>query len=139
MPTILFVDDDVLTQWVMTEVLTDAGFVVKSACRGEEALELMAESEPGSFDALVTDVTLYDGVSGMEVARRWRRLYPGRPVIFISSSEVLDSEMRHNEAYLARPFTASALLHLLDAVLHDSALDLQCMSPSVPMEAAAGM
>ena len=129
MPTILFVDDDVLTQWVMTEVLTDAGFSVRSACRGEEALEFMAESEGGGYDALVTDVNLYDGVSGMVVARRWRRLYPGRPIIFISNSEVPESEMRPNEAYLAKPFAASALLHLLDAVLLDSRLDLQCMSP----------
>ena len=31
---VLFADDDVLTQWIMTEVLTGVGYGVVSACRG---------------------------------------------------------------------------------------------------------
>ena len=59
---ILFVDDDVLTQWSLTEVLDQAGYSVTSACRAEEAIRLIGSG--GGFDVLLTDVALPDQMTG---------------------------------------------------------------------------
>ena len=116
---ILFADDDVLTQWTMTEVLTQAGFVVTSACRGVEASQLLDRTP--DFDLLLTDVDLPDNVNGHALADLWQSISPGRPVIYtgIKRGPVVRM-LDHHEYFLEKPFNAAKLLHLVEWALEDA-------------------
>ena len=118
--TILFVDDDALTQWVMADALTEAGCEVTSACRGMEACRLIEEAH--GFDVLITDIDLPDVLTGTDLARVWHGASPNRPVLYIGS--VNHPAVRHlerHETFLAKPFTPDMLLDAVQQVLEDAA------------------
>lgn len=118
---ILFVDDDVLTQWVMTEVLVHGGFDVVSACRGTEAVDLLAEA--AGFDLMLSDVDLADGVSGTWLGDHWRRALPNRPVIYMGYDHSrMAGVLEPHESFLHKPFDAARLLQCIDTALEDAAL-----------------
>jgi CheY-like chemotaxis protein len=84
---ILFVDDDVLNQWLLTDGLSALGFEVTGLCRGTDALAVLEDGQ--DFDVLLTDVYMPDGMKGVELADHWRQLCPGRPIIYTSEGSQL--------------------------------------------------
>ncbi len=113
---ILFVDDDVLSQWVMTEVLSDAGFAVTSACRGGEAMRLIADT--GGFDLLLTDFNVTDDADGVGLLRLWNEQHGDRPIIYTSGlSLTLAGRLEANQAFVRKPYDASNLLRVIDDLL----------------------
>ena len=121
--TILFVDDDVLTQWIMAEALAEAEFDVTSACRGIDAC-LMLDSTHG-FDLLITDTDLPDRLSGSDLARLWHETTPSRPVLYIGNEH--QGAVRHlgrHETFLAKPFTPDMLLQAVEFALEEAAYAL---------------
>ncbi len=117
--SILFADDDVLSQWIMTDVLTHAGFTVTSVCRGVEAIALVEKNS--DFDLLLTDLDLPDNVTGHELANHWRDTLPGRPVLYtgIKRGPVLRILEQH-EYYMDKPLNADRLLQMIEAALEDA-------------------
>ncbi len=116
---ILFADDDVLTQWIMTEVLTHAGFSVASACRTTEALDLLNGS--AEFDLLLTDLDLPDTVNGHELADHWHRTLPGCPVIYTTTRRgLVVPVLEQHEYVIEKPFGAAKLLRLIDWALEEA-------------------
>lgn len=63
---ILNVNDDEANRYAVTRILRHAGYAVREAASGEEALQRVAESEPA---LVILDVRLPD-MSGFEVCRR---------------------------------------------------------------------
>ena len=117
--TVLLVDDDVITQWVMAEALAEAGCDVVSACRGVEASSLLTEQS--GFDLLVTDIDLPDGLTGIDLAHLWRQAMPGRPVLYIANErQAAIQHLRPNEWFLAKPFTPDTLLDAVELALHEA-------------------
>jgi CheY-like chemotaxis protein len=80
---ILFVDDDVLNQWLVTDSLSTLGFTVTGLCRGDAAVEMLENGH--EFDLLLTDLYMPDGMTGFELAEHWRRSLPGRPILYTSN------------------------------------------------------
>ena len=119
---ILLVDDDVLTQWVMTDVLTQAGFAVVNACRESEAIDLL-DASAAEFDLLLTDIDLPGSIPGRSLADHWRTMQPGRPVIYtgIQRGSVIRLLEQH-EFFIAKPLDAPSLLRLIDWALEDTGL-----------------
>lgn len=118
---ILFADDDVLTQWLMTDVLTQAGFTVVSACRGVEAMALLDSSD--EFDLLLTDVDLPDNVNGHELAEHWRTSRPGRPVIYTGVKRGPNYRLlEQHEYFIEKPFGETKLLRLIEWALEDASI-----------------
>ena len=116
---ILFADDDVLTQWIMTDVLTQAGFTVTSACRGVEASALLDGA--GDFDLLLTDVDLPDNVNGHALSDLWQATRPGRPVIYTGTTNgPIIRMLGHHEHFLRKPLSPGKLLHLVEWALEDA-------------------
>ena len=77
---ILVVEDNLDSQFLVCEMLSAFGHDNAGVAHGEGALELLAK---GDFNVLFTDVSL-PGMSGVELARRARALYPALRVIFAS-------------------------------------------------------
>lgn len=116
---ILLADDDVLTQWIMTEVLTQAGFFVVNACRGTEAINML--DDLAEFDLLLTDVDLPGSMTANDLADHWRDTQPGRPVIYtgVQCGPVV-RRLEQHEYFMAKPFNAETLLRLIARALEDA-------------------
>lgn len=77
---ILVVEDNLDSQFLVCEMLSAFGHDNTGVAHAEGALEQLAI---GDFNVLFTDVSL-PGMSGVELARRARALYPSLRVIFAS-------------------------------------------------------
>jgi GAF domain-containing protein len=105
---VLVVDDDESVRESITGFLReDAGFsyAVKTAATGEEALEII-QHEHGSFDVAIVDQYLGEGISGIEVLRQIKAIYPDIQVIIFTAYE-MDSVIEIFEAgayrFIAKP------------------------------------
>jgi len=83
-PHILVIDDELQIQRAIRTILTEKGFKVTTASRGEEGLALAATNEP---DIVILDLGLPD-MDGVEVCTRLRE-WTQCPIIILS---VRDSE-----------------------------------------------
>ena len=119
-PNILVVDDELQIQRAIRTILTEKGFKVTTASRGEEALTLAAASEP---DLVILDLGLPD-MDGVEVCTRLRE-WTQCPIIILS---VRDSERdkvaaldKGADDYLTKPFGIEELLARVRVALRHSA------------------
>ena len=119
-PRILVIDDEPQILRAMRTILTEKGFGVTTAARGEEGLALAAATEP---DLVILDLGLPD-MDGVEVCRRLRE-WTSIPIIILS---VRDSERDKVAAldmgaddYLTKPFGIEELLARVRVALRHSA------------------
>jgi two-component system, OmpR family, KDP operon response regulator KdpE len=119
-PNILVVDDELQIQRAIRTILTEKGFKVTTASRGEEALTLAAANEP---DLVILDLGLPD-MDGVEVCTRLRE-WTQCPIIILS---VRDSERdkvaaldKGADDYLTKPFGIEELLARVRVALRHSA------------------
>jgi CheY-like chemotaxis protein len=114
---ILVVDDDAATREVMSEVLTEAGFVVETAADGYEALWLAARHSP---DIVVSDLSM-PGIDGVELVRRLHAFAPV-PVILTTGLEETRDLMTTATDYgavacLKKPMKPDDLLWMIDRAI----------------------
>lgn len=119
-PNILVVDDELQIQRAIRTILTEKGFKVTTASRGEEALTLAAANTP---DLVILDLGLPD-MDGVEVCTRLRE-WTQCPIIILS---VRDSERdkvaaldKGADDYLTKPFGIEELLARVRVALRHSA------------------
>ncbi len=79
-PPILVVDDDADVRAVAATMLEDAGFPVREAASGDEALSLLAD---GTVDFALVDFAM-PGMSGTEFLRRARLVRPGLRAAYLT-------------------------------------------------------
>jgi DNA-binding response OmpR family regulator len=117
---IMVVDDDQDLRESVAEVLSEAGFAVTEASRGEEALEHLAHK---NFDLILLDLIM-PGLSGLELMGRIREKSPRMPVIMITAFACVDNAvaaMRHGASdYITKPFRIDALLASVGRVLEEA-------------------
>jgi len=80
--TILVVEDEELLRQMVVACLRESGYTVLEAANARQALHL-AEQHAGRIDLLITDVVM-PGMSGAELARRFRDARREMPILFIS-------------------------------------------------------
>ena len=81
MQKVLVVDDEHICSYFLGRSLEQEGFEVKTATRGDEAVEIAQDFKP---DVLVSDWMLRDVYSGLDVARLMHRDNPNLKIIFIT-------------------------------------------------------
>jgi CheY-like chemotaxis protein len=117
---ILVVEDQPEVRQLAASALRQAGYEVREATDGDEALARFA-AQARSIDLLVTDVVM-PGLNGRELADRLRQHHPNLHVIFLSgyTDEVLDRQgiLQSGAAFVPKPFTPSALVAEASRVLH---------------------
>jgi two-component system KDP operon response regulator KdpE len=82
---VLIVDDDEAMRRALRTTLSNLGFRVVEAARGEEAVALVRVTR---FDAVLLDVDM-PGMGGVEACRTIRRSAPNLPILMLT---VMDSE-----------------------------------------------
>ena len=119
-PHILVIDDELQIQRALRTILTEKGFKVTTASRGEEGLTLAATQEP---ELVILDLGLPD-MDGVEVCTRLRQ-WTQCPIIVLS---VRDSERDKVAAldqgaddYLTKPFGIEELLARVRVALRHAA------------------
>ncbi|MEM7363988.1 MAG: PAS domain S-box protein [Pseudomonadota bacterium] len=115
---VLLVEDDREVANLTSTFLSIAGFEVSVADHGDAALRLM--DEQNDFKLLLSDVVLPGGMTGVEVAERFRERFASGQVIFMSGytrDAIRDYEMGPEDDYrlLSKPFTRA---QLMDSVVH---------------------
>jgi PAS domain S-box-containing protein len=88
---LLFVDDEEDLVMLSCKLLERMGYRVHGCYSGEEALAAFARN-PGSFDAMITDITM-PGIAGIELAEKVLALRPKLPIILMSG-HVQDAHAR---------------------------------------------
>ncbi|MFN2426095.1 MAG: ATP-binding protein [Candidatus Binatia bacterium] len=119
METVLVVEDEAMVRGFMVDVLRGHGFEVLSNESPVGALAF-AGSYPGTIHLLVSDIVMPD-VRGPELARRLALSHPETRTLFVSGyneeADIHDGELLPGVEFLAKPFTAVALLGRVRAVL----------------------
>ena len=80
--SILLVEDEPGIQLAIRGLLRREGHETTVASTGTQAIEFLGE---GAFDLVLTDLSLPDGVSGLDIVRHVGKHQPGTPVILITA------------------------------------------------------
>lgn len=111
LPTVLIIDDDMVSREVMATVLTMSGYTVHTAERGNQAVEMLDER------ACAPEVILMDtqmpGLSGTDLIRQLRTR--SNAVLYaISGSHAPAAVMEGTDGFLMKPFGPEALQRVLE-------------------------
>jgi CheY-like chemotaxis protein len=106
--SILVVEDDEKLRAMLRRTLRGAGWHVRVAEDGREALESFGSETP---DLLLTDIDM-PNMNGIELVARVRERYPDLPVVFMSGNPEAETSGL-SPHFLPKPF----LLESLDGVL----------------------
>jgi CheY-like chemotaxis protein len=115
-PIILLAEDDRIVSRLAEVALVRAGFIVLPATTGEEALEL--SRLVADLDALLTDVYMGDGMSGVQLAECLLRERPRISVLVMSANlEYQPTAFGRPLPFLPKPFAATTLVSRLRDLL----------------------
>jgi diguanylate cyclase (GGDEF)-like protein len=84
---ILVVDDEEIMRNMLKDVLTDAGYMVFTACDGKEAIEKFTDQD---LSIVITDIRM-PGMDGVEVTRKFKETRSDVCVIAITGYASIDS------------------------------------------------
>jgi CheY-like chemotaxis protein/HPt (histidine-containing phosphotransfer) domain-containing protein len=111
LPTVLLIDDDMVTREVMATILTMSGYSLHTADGGSQAIELL------SSKACVPSVILMDaqmpGLSGIELMEQLRALSNARLYV-ISASDPTEQIRAAADGFILKPFAPETLTSLLE-------------------------
>jgi len=120
--TILFVEDEVSVRQIAAKTLRKRGYKVVEAGDGEEAYEILEETET-PFDLMISDVVM-PGMDGPTLLKKGRALLGDARIVFISGyakhdfSDLLSEEP--DVTFLPKPFTLSELAERVKAEIGES-------------------
>ena len=123
MRTILVVDDDEAIRDMTTDVLTEAGFHVRTAPSGEGAVEFLREEE---VDVILTDLMM-PGMDGLGLLAKIRTLHPDLPLILMTAFGSIESAVEALRLgardYVTKPFLIDELVLSVERALEIRALE----------------
>jgi CheY-like chemotaxis protein len=115
---VMIVEDDPLIQLEMETALQDGGYSTDVEASGEGAItKLESASE---MRALITDINLKDEITGWDVARRARELFPDLKVIYITSvaAEEWTSQGVPQSLLIQKPFAPAQIITAVSQLLN---------------------
>ncbi len=128
---VLIVEDDGFVRGLMTQVLTAADFDVRAASDVVEATTAFGAFDP---DAVIVDIHLGPGPTGLELAQSLKVKSPGLAVLAVSNyptaaSAGISDQMPDDAAFVCKSAlsTPGALIEALEASLTNSASSLRAL------------
>lgn len=117
MPTILIVDDSLLSRKTSRRILEAGGYQVKDVADGMSALEQYTLERP---DAVLLDVTMVD-MNGLEVLRQLRTIDPTARIIMatadVQSSTRTLALADGASGFVTKPFNGPTVLAAVETAL----------------------
>ncbi len=117
---IIYIEDDLDTQNLVSMILSRKGFEVKGISDSQDGIDLITKENP---DLVLLDLMLPD-IDGWEVYRRLKKNKKTKniPVIVITAKaqpidKVLGLQIAKVDDYLCKPFVAEDLLQSIHRVL----------------------
>jgi two-component system, cell cycle response regulator CpdR len=118
MSYVLVVEDEADVLEIVQDALQRKGVRVRTAASDRQALSVL-EGEARSFQMLIADINLGEGVTGFDVARHARQLNPDLKVIYITGHAAhLDKFGVPDAVMFPKPFypdeLADQVVHMLE-------------------------
>lgn len=121
---ILLAEDNAMNQEIAREVLTEAGYTVDIACNGQEAVQMLTESAPGSYyDVILMDVQM-PVLDGYGATKRIRALKDARlasiPIVALTANSFEEDRqealMHGMDEHITKPLDFNILFSTLDKI-----------------------
>ena len=113
----LLVEDNEINMEIAQFYLEEKGVQVTQAWNGQEAVDEVKKSEPGTFDVILMDVMMpvMDGVEATRQIRNWENQYDRHtPIIAMTAQASLESIKKCKDAgmddHIAKPVNADMLV-----------------------------
>ena len=123
---VLVVDDEEFLRSIVRERLEIAGYFVKEAANGSEALAVLESSGP--YNVLLTDLRM-PVMDGIALLGEWGRRYPGAAGIVMSANAELDTAVTALKMgacdYITKPFNFDVLLITIENAIRKKDLERQ--------------
>jgi CheY-like chemotaxis protein len=134
LPTVLIIDDDMVSREVMATVLTMTGYTIHTAAQGEDAIALL---DGGTFtpEVILMD-TQMPGLRGARLVEELRARSKAS-IYAISGSDVPDEVKRAVDGHLSKPFGPQALHQLMEQHHFEPAVEPEEEAPSISAETLA--
>ena len=122
--SVLLVEDNELNREIAYEILSGAGFVVDTACDGQEAVEKVLGAPAGTYDIVLMDIQM-PRMNGYEAARAIRELQdPGKagiPIIALTanafSSDRDEALAAGMDGHISKPIDVDLLVDTMRSLL----------------------
>jgi len=115
--SILIVDDDAKIREMLSDILTDRGYIVKSVETGKEAVQ---ESFNQLYNLALIDIRLPD-MEGTELLTKLRKTEPEMIKIIITGNATLDNSIeaanKGVDGFILKPFDPKNLVKLIESKL----------------------
>ena len=114
---ILVVDDEIGYRKVLSNALTERGFIVKTAASGEEALEELKKQE---FPIIIIDMKLPGGIDGLELLQRVKGMYNASVLIMTAYGGIetaVEAMRRGAFNYITKPFNLDEIILNIDRLI----------------------
>ena len=124
---LLLAEDNDINREIAVMILTQAGFTVETAVNGRAALEMVAASETGYYDAVLMDIQMPE-MDGYQATRAIRAL-PDEglariPILAMTANAFKEDERAAEEAgmqaHIAKPLDVEKMLKTLAKVLAEA-------------------
>ena len=122
---VLLVEDNELNMEIARFILENEKMQVISAWNGKEAVDLFAQSAPGEYDLILTDIMMpvMDGLEATEMIRAMDRQDAKEiPIVAMSANAFLDDIERSRQAgmdsHLTKPLTGEVVVKELKRLMH---------------------
>ena len=125
---LLLVEDNEINMEIADMILTQMGFIVEKAENGQIALDKVASSEPGYYDAVLMDIQMpvMDGYAATRAIRSLdNRKLAEVPILAMTANAFQEDVQASMDAgmqgHIAKPIDVSNLMDTLSAVLKTDA------------------
>jgi DNA-binding NtrC family response regulator len=127
-PRILIVDDELGIRKLLSAVFTRAGYTVRNASNGPEAVAVCQDE---TFDVVLSDVRMPGGMNGHEVVRWVVTKSPDTRTVLMSGYDDIACQHCGVAKYpcrlLPKPFNPKQAVALIDGILDHSPVPTVCV------------
>ncbi len=112
--TVLIVEDEPLLRMVLADTLLGEGFDVVEAANVLEAIAVLGQNK---IDAVITDIDMPGGLSGLDFAKMISTARMTVPTIIVSGRHVLRNEDVPGDAvFIPKPYSMDAVVELITSM-----------------------